>query len=141
MGELVAIRRHILEASVALILVICLAEGLINSKVMKSQSLVLQETVKMNQFEFAPAHKKPWLRDIEEVLAGLEKAKTAMRAMSKYVPVNLVRKLYRAGQEPVLGGKSAEISILFTDIKNFTSFSEQASPDRVAEVLGSIYRR
>ena len=136
MGELVAIRRHILEASVALILAICVAEGLIKRKVMKSQSLVLQETVKMNQFEFAPTHKTPWLRDVEEVLASLEKAKTAMRAMSKYVPVNLVRKLYRAGQEPVLGGKSAEISILFTDIKNFTSFSEQTSPDRVAEVLG-----
>lgn len=136
LGDLLSIRRQVLGASVFLILAICVAEGLIQRHVMKSQSLVLQETVKMNQFEFAPAHKTPWLRDVEEVLVGLEKAKTAMRAMSKYVPVNLVRKLYRAGQEPVLGGKLAEISILFTDIKNFTSFSEQASPDRVAEVLG-----
>lgn len=136
LGDLLSIRRQVLGASVFLILVICVAEGLIQRNVMKSQSLVLQETVKMNQFEFTPAHKKPWLRDVEEVLAGLEKAKTAMRAMSKYVPVNLVRKLYLTGHEPVLGGKLAEISILFTDIKNFTSFSEQAPPDRVAEVLG-----
>ena len=136
MGDLLNIRRQVLGTSIFLILAICVAEGLIQRNVMKSHSLVLQETVKMNQFEFAPAHKTPWLRDVDEVLASLEKAKTALRAMSKYVPVNLVRKLYRAGQDPVLGGKLAEISILFTDIKDFTSFSEQASPDRVAEILG-----
>ena len=66
----------------------------------------------------------------------MEKAKTAMRAMSKYVPINLVRQLYQKGEEPVLGGKSSELSVLFTDIKDFTAFSETMTPDELAEVLG-----
>ena len=136
LGQILKIRTEVLGASIGVIAAIILAGWLIVRNVMKSQALILQETAKMNRFEFAPAHKTPWLRDIEEVLASLEKAKTAMRAMSKYVPVNLVRQLYRDGQEPVLGGKTAEISILFTDIKGFTSFSEQVSPDRLAEILG-----
>jgi adenylate cyclase len=63
-------------------------------------------------------------------------AKTAVRAMSKYVPVNLVRQLYHKGEEPVLGGKSCELSVLFTDIKDFTSFAERMTPDDLAETLG-----
>ena len=53
-----------------------------------------------------------------------------MRAMSKYVPVDLVRRLYRSKTEPVLGGELTEISIMFADIKDFTTFSEQLDAER-----------
>jgi adenylate cyclase len=56
--------------------------------------------------------------------------------MSKYVPINLVKQLYHDGEEPKLGGKSCEISVLFTDIKNFTACAEDMEPDHLAEVLG-----
>jgi len=136
LGALLQIRRQALWGSLGLIVVIILAGGLIIRSVVKSHSLILRETARMNDFEFSPAHPSSYLRDIEEVLMGLEKAKTAMRAMSKYVPINLVRQLYHKGEEPVLGGKSCELSVLFTDIKDFTAFSENMSPDQLAEVLG-----
>lgn len=90
----------------------------------------------MNAFDFAPSRNRSALSDIGEVLAGLERAKTAMRAMGKYVPVDLVRRLYRDGREPVLGGETADLSLLFTDIRDFTVFSEATPPDRLAVVLG-----
>ena len=136
LGPLLKIRGEVLWASVALMTVIVLAGGVVVRNVMRSQALILHETAKMNRFEFTATRQAQWLRDIEEVLVGLERAKTAMRAMSKYVPINLVRRLYRDDQEPVLGGTTAQLSILFTDIKGFTSFSEQVEPDRLAEVLG-----
>jgi adenylate cyclase len=76
------------------------------------------------------------LRDVSDVLESLEKAKTAMRAMSKYVPIDLVRRLYRSKTEPVLGGELIEISIMFTDIKDFTAHSEQLVPNELAAALG-----
>jgi adenylate cyclase len=136
LGELVQILYRVVWASLALIIVIVLAGSLIIRSVARSHSLILKETAKMNEFEFSPAHHSSYLRDIGEVLAGLEKAKTAMRAMSKYVPVNLVRQLYYKGEEPVLGGKSSELSVLFTDIKDFTAFAESIAPDELADVLG-----
>jgi adenylate cyclase len=59
-----------------------------------------------------------------------------VRAMSKYVPVDLVRRLYHEGREPVLGAVSEELSVLFTDIRDFTSFAERTTPDDVARLLG-----
>jgi adenylate cyclase len=69
-------------------------------------------------------------------MQSLELAKTAMRAMSKYVPVGLVRLLYETGKEPTLGGQLARVSLLFTDIKGFTSLAEQLSPNELARRLG-----
>ena len=61
-------------------------------------------------------------------MQGLELAKTAMRAMSKYVPVDLVRHLYRTGKEPELGGELMTVSLLFSDIKGFTSWPSGCRP-------------
>jgi len=70
------------------------------------------------------------------VLESLEQAKTAMRAMGKYVPIDLVRRLYQENSEPVLGADAMGISIMFTDIKDFTSMSEQFDADALAAALG-----
>ncbi len=136
LGMLLQIRRQVLWGSFALIVVIILAGGLILRGVVRSHSLILQEMNRMKEFEFTPSRNSSFLRDVAEVLAGLERAKTAMRAMSKYVPINLVRQLYHKGEEPELGGMSAELSVMFTDIKDFTAFAETMPTDRLAELLG-----
>jgi PAS domain S-box-containing protein len=73
-------------------------------------------------------------QDITEKKRAAELA--AMRVWGKYAPVNLVRRLYREKSEPVLGGELMEISIMFSDIKGFTTLSEQLDPNRLAEMLG-----
>jgi adenylate cyclase len=70
------------------------------------------------------------------VLLGLERAKTALRALGKYAPVDLVRQLFKANREPVLGGEPRTLSVMFTDIKDFTSCAESLAPDALADVLG-----
>ena len=72
--------------------------------------------------------------DITEKKRAAEMA--AMRLLGKYAPVDLVRRLYREKSEPVLGGELMEISIMFSDIKGFTTLSEQLDPNRLAEMLG-----
>jgi len=136
LGTLLQIRRRVLWGSLGLIIVIILGGGLIIRGVVRSHSLIVNEMAKMNDFEFSSTRNSSYLRDIQEILTGLERAKTAMRAMSKYVPINLVRQLYQRGEEPILGGKSSDLTVMFTDIKDFTAFSETMTPDQLAEVLG-----
>jgi adenylate cyclase len=97
---------------------------------------VVATTTRMRHFDFAPSSDVSAIRDIDEVMTALERAKTAVRAMGKYVPVDLVRRLYVANREPELGGELLEVSIMFTDIQGFTSFSEKLSPDELARRLG-----
>lgn len=136
LGKLTQMRGNALEALLALIIVIFAAGLLIARSVVRAQSLIIRETARMKEFEFSPTPHSVYLRDVSEVLDGLEQAKTAMRAMSKYVPINLVRQLYHKREEPILGGQSCELSVMFTDIKDFTVISEHLSPDDLAGALG-----
>jgi adenylate cyclase len=136
LGPILRIRSQILMTSLALIVGLFVAGGLILRSVARAQASILHEAEKMNRFDFSPSAISSWFRDVAEVLGGLEKAKTAMRAMSKYVPINLVRQLYRDGREPVLGGQTAELSVLFSDIEGFTALAETLPADRLAEILG-----
>ena len=136
LAPLLEARRRVLWASLALMVAIILAGALILRSVVKSHAMILGEMGRMKEFEFSPGSNSSHLADIAEVLGGLERAKTAMRAMSKYVPVDLVRQLYHKGEEPILGGRELELSVLFTDIADFTAIAETMAPDRLAEVLG-----
>ena len=104
--------------------------------VRRAQEQITRESLKMNAFDFSATTARSAFRDVSAVLESLEKAKTAMRAMSKYAPVDLVRRLYREKSEPALGGELLEISIMFSDIKGFTTLSEKLSPNQLAHVLG-----
>jgi len=136
LGPIIQTRQQVVFFSLVLILALVLAGVLISRGLVRAQSQVLLETIKMNQFDFSPATNTSFLSDINEILHALEKAKTAMRAMSKYVPLPLVRLLYHKGQEPALGGQTSELTVLFTDIKDFTTFAEKLDPDQLAVVIG-----
>ena len=75
-------------------------------------------------------------KEIHEVLQAFEGMKTGLRAFKKYVPVNLVRKLITNKTEPTLGGVPKTLTILFSDIQDFTSISEKLSPTELGNYLG-----
>jgi adenylate cyclase len=122
----------------ALAVIVCiLLGGIFTIRIVKRDlSTIERETGRMRNFEFDPSRAEPAIEDVHQVMDRLELAKTAMRSMSKYVPVALVRKLYAMRAEPVLSSELCDTSIMFTDIKDFTTISEQLTPDQLARALG-----
>jgi adenylate cyclase len=134
--DLAGLRRRLLASSLAVIAAILAAGGLTLRTVRRGLGQVVETTERLQNFDFAPADTRSSFADLQTVLLRLELAKTAMRAMGRYVPIDLVRLLYRTGREPVLGGEMLDVTLMFTDIKDFTTLSEQLSPNELARVLG-----
>jgi len=129
-------RRRLL-AFVVLVSAAILAGGVLTLRsVGRGLDHLRASSARMRHFDFTPETPPATFRDVEQVMGSLELAKTAMRAMSKYVPVDLVRILYRTGREPRLGGELMPVSLLFSDIKGFTSLAERLPPNELAAVLG-----
>lgn len=65
-----------------------------------------------------------------------ERERGRVREMfSRYVSGAVVQALLAAPDMPKLGGQAAEITVLFSDIRNFTTLSERLQPEEVVEIL------
>lgn len=75
-------------------------------------------------------------------LTGEERERTRLRQMfGKYVSDEVVEKLLADGNRPDLGGESLQVTILFSDIRNFTTISEKLNAHEVVEMLNTYLSR
>ncbi len=63
------------------------------------------------------------------------------RMFGRYVSPQVVTTLLASPELPELGGQTRQISVLFSDIRNFTTFSERLSAREVVELLNTYLER
>lgn len=59
--------------------------------------------------------------------------------LSQYFSKDIIDKIVESDQKNIMKGENVEASILFFDIRNFTTISESISPEKVAELLNYLY--
>lgn len=128
-------RMFVLGFSVTIALVLLIAVLTLGA-IRRGLRRIVAGTQRMRAFDFAASEPHSAFAEIFDVMNGLERAKTVTRAMGRYVPLDLVRRLYERNEEPTLGGEPVELSLLFTDIEGFTTLSEKLAPDALAARLG-----
>lgn len=134
--EVVAAQRQLLLALGGTFAALAAIGALSLAVVRRDLGKILTSTARMRAFDFAPGDDRSPFADVDDAMAGLERAKTAARAMGRYVPIGLVRRLFEENSEPALGGEPTEISILFTDIEGFTALAEKLPVAELALRLG-----
>ncbi|MBQ7763832.1 adenylate/guanylate cyclase domain-containing protein [bacterium] len=65
-----------------------------------------------------------------------EKVKSAM---GKFVSEDVMKRVVQDIDNLGLGGKRANVTVLFSDIRGFTSMSEQLTPQEVSEILNEYF--
>ena len=75
-------------------------------------------------------------------LTGEERERTRLRQIfGRYVSEEVVEKLLASGRQPDLGGEVLTVTVLFSDIRNFTSMSESLNPHEVVEMINTYFSR
>jgi class 3 adenylate cyclase len=76
----------------------------------------------------------------EAVLAG-KKEQRIRNIFQKYVPKDVIEEFFSSPDPNLLKGKNADLSILFSDIRGFTTISEgfSNSPDKLVEALNRYF--
>jgi adenylate cyclase len=73
-------------------------------------------------------------------LTGEERERARLRRLfGRYVSEEVVEKLLAAGARPDLGGEAYQVTVLFSDIRNFTTISESLTPAQVVEMLNRYF--
>ncbi len=95
------------------------------AKVTKPIVQLVHETNKIKDLlfdEVKPVHSS--IKEIDMMNSVLLSAAQGLQSFRKYVPADLLRQLIQLEQEARLGGEESELTVMFSDIKNFTSISE-----------------
>lgn len=81
-----------------------------------------------------------YIASIATRLTGEEKTRLHLqRVISPYVSDEVVEEILKSGQIPDLGGKSFSVTVLFSDIRNFTFISSKLDSHEVVEMLNRYF--
>ena len=73
-----------------------------------------------------------------EMIAGLQERERVKQLFGRYVSTQVANRVLQSnGNE--LGGQKKRVTILFADIRNFTTMSEQMAPEQVVDFLNAYF--
>jgi len=78
-------------------------------------------------------------RAFNDMVDGLRERERIRDLFGKYVPAEVAETVLADPDSLELGGQKREITVLFSDIENFTAMSEGLSPDRVLALLNAYF--
>ena len=67
--------------------------------------------------------------EIDELGRTMTVAQRSIWSFARFVPKDIVKGIIDGSISPELGGARQEVTILFTDVTNFTGIAETADPD------------
>lgn len=80
------------------------------------------------------------IKEIAEMGDAFIKMKRALYSFQRYMSIALVKKLIVSNKVAEVGGEFKELTILFTDIKDFTVLSENLDPEKVMTYLSEYFQ-
>ncbi len=79
------------------------------------------------------------LLEVRALAEAHERMRRALDSFSRYVPTDLVRELLTRGEAARIGGRSATLTILFTDLHGFTALSESMSAADLVKLMARYF--
>lgn len=86
-----------------------------------------------------PAPVDSGLAELDRLGDGMRQMKQAFGIFGVYVPRDLVRQLVSAGSEIRLGGERRQVTVMFSDIKDFTTISETVEPEELMRIMSGYF--
>jgi adenylate cyclase len=117
-----------LGAGLALfVLVAALASTIGASRVIaRPLQAIAADLARVETFDLAAlSHRPSRLKELDALSASLMRMATGLSAFGKYLPRDLVRTLIGEGIEPMAGGDTRPLTVMFADVAGFTGLSER----------------
>jgi adenylate cyclase len=80
------------------------------------------------------------LHEFKQLEEAQAQSLAALQSFSRYVPIEIVKELVAKGEVARIGGHKETLTILFTDIADFTNISEGMSPEALTNHLAGYFQ-
>ncbi|MBF0125681.1 MAG: hypothetical protein HQM02_00570 [Magnetococcales bacterium] len=111
----------------------------ISMRIASSLQQLAAETSRIQQFHLTgPVAVHSFITEIRQLAQSIGAMKNALNIFGQYVPKVLVRQLIATGERIGLNSERREMTILFTDVANFTTLAETLPPEQLTAQV-SLY--
>lgn len=125
-GTLKENSRDLVVAGFAVMVIGLLLVALLASWITRPLTLLTHEIQKIQRFDLAgPIALHAIVKEVNELIHSMNMMKRALRTFGMFVPRDLVRELVASGRPIELGGQDKTLTVMFTDVADFTSLSER----------------
>jgi adenylate cyclase len=111
------------------------------SRAIKSVNVALKRVEKLDYVHVEPVHTGDELEDLASgfntMVDGLKERDKLRTTLGKYMTEAVMEHLLAGKLQ--LGGESLEVSVMFTDIRSFTSISEKMDPQHLVALLNEYF--
>jgi adenylate cyclase len=133
-------RRRLIVATLAFVGAMVPIVFFIGSWLAGSLRALADETDRIQRFEASTAPPvRSMIREIDELGRSVSTMRTVAETFSRFVPRRLVEQLIETGTPLQLGGTRREVTLLFSDVVNFTEITEKADPALVMQYTSRYF--
>ena len=137
----IALLRKTLSIAGVLVVLGILTALLISRRISRALTALTADANQIGNLDFqGQGLTHSWISEINMLARALSSARDAIKTFAVYVPRELVRQIVASGQDAVTNAARREVTVLFTDIRDFTTISEQASPEAVVDMLSAYFQ-
>lgn len=79
------------------------------------------------------------IHEIQEMDNAITVMKNSLKAFKLYLPATLVKQLLESGESISIGGKEKELTLFFSDIKDYTEITEGSPPQELMTQLSEYF--
>lgn len=80
------------------------------------------------------------IKEISNMADAFMRMKNTLYSFQRYMPVALIKKLIISDKVATVGGEEKELTLLFTDIQDFTELSEIFDPEKLMQYLSEYFQ-
>ena len=128
-GTLKSNTRDIVGVGLILMVFTVIFVGVVANWITKPLRQLSLEIQKIQKFDLVgPIALHSFISEVNELINSMNMMKRALRTFGMFIPRALVRELVASGRPIELGGQDQILTVMFTDIADFTSISEKMPP-------------
>jgi adenylate cyclase len=131
-SKIIAERRTLFALAVGFVAAMLPLAFWLGSILAKSLRALARQTDEIQRFQLADRPPlKSVINELDELGRSVFTMRTVIRSFASFIPRPIVQQLIQSGTALELGGTRREITVLFTDVANFTAKTEKADPSDV----------
>ena len=140
LGPVVAQRKQILWISLAAVLGAALLSWLLAHIYGAPLKRLASDAARMTRLELEDQEAvESHVLEVHQLAESHDQMRDALTSFSRYVPTGVVRQLLDQGEAAQLGGRTRDVTVLFSDVRGFTTISESMSPDDLTQHMATYF--